>query len=285
MRQLILRNLRIFFRDKPNVFFSLLGVFIVIGLYVLFLGDTYVQDMQDIPNARFLMDSWITAGMLAVASMTTTMGAFGIMIEDRTRKILKDFSASPLSRKKLAAGYIISTFLIGMIMCLITLVLMEIYVISGGGTILPLLTIVKVFGVIILSVLTSSSMVFLITTFLKSQGAFAAASTIIGTLVGFLTGIYIPIGILPPFIQTVVKCFPLSHAASVLKQIIMEVPLNEAFDGAPAEVLSTFNEEMGVIFILGTHEVTIIESILVLVATITIFYILAILNLSRKRKD
>jgi len=32
------RNLLIFFRDKAAVFFSLLAVFLIIGLYALFLG-------------------------------------------------------------------------------------------------------------------------------------------------------------------------------------------------------------------------------------------------------
>jgi len=32
-----LRNLKLFFRDRASVFFSLLAVFIIIGLYVLSL--------------------------------------------------------------------------------------------------------------------------------------------------------------------------------------------------------------------------------------------------------
>lgn len=42
--------------------------------------------------------------------------------------------------------------------------------------------------------LSSSSIVFFLTTFLRSQNAFSAASTVIGTLSGFLTGIYVPDG-------------------------------------------------------------------------------------------
>ena len=34
---LVKRNLKLYFRDKVSVFFSLLGVFIIIGLYVIFL--------------------------------------------------------------------------------------------------------------------------------------------------------------------------------------------------------------------------------------------------------
>ena len=262
------RNLRLFFRDRTAVFFSLLGVFIIIGLYVLFLGDLMVQGMEDVSGVRFLMDSWIMAGLLAVTSITTTMGAFGVMVDDRTKKILKDFSASPLRRRSLAAGYIASSCLVGIIMSLLALVLAEGYVVLSGGALLPWDALIKVIGCALLAVLANSAMVFFIVSFLKSQSAFATASTVLGTLVGFLTGIYIPIGTLPEAVQTIVKIFPVSHAGALLRQIMMEVPM----------------AEMGVIYSFGSQEVSALASILVLVATAGLFYGLAIINLSRKGK-
>ena len=44
---LISRNLKIFFRDKGAVIFSLLGVLIVAGLNILFLGDAYTDSLSD----------------------------------------------------------------------------------------------------------------------------------------------------------------------------------------------------------------------------------------------
>lgn len=128
------RTLRLYFRDKTSVFFSLLAVLIIIGLYVLFLGDIIQGGLDGLPGARFLMDSWIMAGLLAVASITTTMGAFGIMVEDKSKRILKDFSASPIKRSSLVGGYLMGTFLVGMIMTLITFVFAEAYIVAYGGT-------------------------------------------------------------------------------------------------------------------------------------------------------
>ena len=51
------RNLLLFFRDKTSVFFSLLAVFIIIGLYALFLGDVWISSFSDMQGVRFLMDS------------------------------------------------------------------------------------------------------------------------------------------------------------------------------------------------------------------------------------
>ena len=61
MINLAVRNLKIFFRDKSSVFFSFLSVIIIIGLYVLFLGDVITSDMDGLPGVRFLMDSWIAS--------------------------------------------------------------------------------------------------------------------------------------------------------------------------------------------------------------------------------
>ena len=284
MISIAFRNLKVFFRDKNSVFFSLLSVIIIIGLYVLFLGDTLMGNMKNIEGARFLMDSWIMAGLMAVSSITATMGAFGIMVEDKSKKYINDFYAAPLKRRDIAGGYILSSFLIGMIMSLITFVLSEIYIVSYGGQILPFLSILKVFGLIIISVLSSSSMVFFIVSFFSSNNAFAAGSTVLGTLIGFLTGIYIPIGILPGAVQFIIKIFPVSHAGVLFRQVLMDIPLAASFSGAPSEMLSSFKEEMGVTFNYGGVIASPLTHILVLVATTALFYGLAVLNISRKSK-
>jgi multidrug/hemolysin transport system permease protein len=169
-------------------------------------------------------------------------------------------------------------------MTIIALTIAEIYIISGGGELLSLMSFLKLLGVMFISVFAGSSLVFFIVTFFKSINAFAAASTIIGTLIGFLTGIYIPIGQLPSGVQTAIKIFPVSHSAALFRQIMMEAPMSEAFAGAPAQVITDFKETMGVIFFAGDKEITPLLNILVLVATGVIFLILSVINISIKKK-
>jgi multidrug/hemolysin transport system permease protein len=278
------RNLKVFFRDKTAVFFSLLAVLIIIGLYVLFLGDVWSGSLNGLPGARFLMDSWIMAGLLAVTSITTTMGAFGIMVEDNAKKILKDFYSSPMKRSSLVAGYVISSYIIGVIMTLITLVLAEIYIVAYGGELMLFSTLCKVVGLILLSTLSSTSLVFFTVSFFKSTNAFSTACTIFGTLVGFLTGIYLPIGQLPNAVQWVVKAFPVSHSAVLMRQIMMAYPISKTFAGAPAETAEQFEQFMGVILKFGDTSVSQLMSIGIIVLTAAVFFLLSILNISRKRK-
>lgn len=43
-----LRNLKIFVKDKANIFFALLAPLIVLGLYILFLGKTQTDTLLDV---------------------------------------------------------------------------------------------------------------------------------------------------------------------------------------------------------------------------------------------
>ena len=284
MKAFFIRNLKIFFRDRTSVFFSLLSAIIIIGLYVLFLGNVWTSSLQGRPGVRFLADSWIMSGLLAVTSMTTTMGAFGIMIEDKTKKISKDFYSSPISRGGLTSGYIISSYIIGVIMTLFTLILAEIYIFAYGGALMSIGALLRVIGLILLSSLTSTSFILFIVSFFKSTNAFATASTIIGTLIGFLTGIYLPIGQLPDAVQFVIKVFPVSHSAALMRQVMMEAPLSATFSGAPAEAAEEFRQFMGVDLFFGNTKVSAFAGIGILVLTAVVFFLLSMFNLSRKRK-
>jgi multidrug/hemolysin transport system permease protein len=285
MISLAKRNIKLFFRDKSAVFFSLLSVFIIIGLYVFFLGDAWVSSFDEsMPNPEVVMGSWIMAGLLAVTSVTTTMGVFGTMVEDKSRDIYKDFVSSPIKRSSLTGGYIISSYVVGMIMCLVTLVLAEAYILYCGGELLSLWAILKVIGILVVLNFTSTCMVMLFVTLFSSRKAFGTASTVLGTLIGFLTGIYLPIGQLPEGVQTVVKAFPITHGAALLRQIMMKVPMSVTFANVPAEYVQEFEEELGVTLSFGNSTVSPAVSIAILVVSGALFFILAAINMSRKER-
>lgn len=278
------RNLRIFFRQKGSVFFSLMGVFIIIGLYMLFLGDVWVQNFSDIPGVRALMDSWIIAGIVSVTPVTTAMGALGLMVEDRTLNQTKDFMAAPVKRSELVGGYLLSSCTVGFLLSVVALIIGEVYLVAGGASLPSPMLLIQVLGILALSVLASCALVFFLVSFFHSTGAFSTASAIIGTLIGFLTGIYLPIGSLPDAVQWVVKCFPISHAGALLRQVMMTDTLAASFAGAPQAAVSDFQSLMGVTYTYGGYTMEPWAHLLVLVATALAFFLLAVWNVSRKKK-
>ncbi len=277
------RNLKIFFRDKTTVFFSLLAVFIVLGLYILFLGDQLIKSMDGIEKAKYLMDSWVMAGILAVTPVSSTLGSFGVIVDDKTKKIYKDFKCSPISSSTIAGGYILSSFCIGMIMTILAFIFAEAYIVINGGELMSVLSMLKVLGITALTVLASSSMMYFIVSLINSQSAFGTISTVIGTLIGFITGIYLPIGEVPEFVQYIIEFFPISHSASLFRKIFMETPLEQCFEGIPEKTVTEFKLDMGIEFKVGDWEISSFESIIFLIITAVVFYLLGIIITNRKK--
>ena len=186
MKGLTLRGLKIYFRDKGGVFFSLLGVLIIFALFIFFIGDSIIEDLDWLDNSKSIMNAWVVAGMLASASITTSMGAYAQMVTDRDQKIIKDFYTSPISRASITASYMLTGFIVSVIMSVIVLVIGEAYICIKGGELLGALTYLKIFGVMLLSSFASSAMVCFIVSFMRTMASYTTVSIILGTLIGFL---------------------------------------------------------------------------------------------------
>lgn len=285
MKIMVKRNLKIYFQDKAAVFFSMLSVIIIFALYIFFIGDSISSGLKFLPHPNRLMRAWMLAGMLASASITTSLGAYGVMISDRENKTIKDFYSSPVSRRQIAGGYIITGFIISIIMSIFTLIFGEIYMGMIGGAVLDMDILLKLFGVIVLSAFASSAIASFIISFLKTNSAYSAASIIVGTLIGFLVGAYIPIGNLPENVQWLVKYFPCAHSAVLYRQLLMESSIKENFANQPTAVLKETKEILGVVFVYNGHTASAWMSVVALLITGVVFYLLAVLVLIRKENE
>lgn len=286
------RNIKLYFRDKTGVFFSLMAVMVIIVLNVFFLTDTLNEGMSEVPNIEELVGTWLVAGIVAVTTTSTSLAALGTMIDDKARKIYKDFYTSPLKRSSLAGGYIISCMVVGIIMSVVAFVAGMGYIAYLSGNIPSVEIILKTLGIIVLSVLANGSFMFFITSMIKTQNAFSGFSMLIGTLIGFLMGIYMPIGNLPDGVQWVVKLFPCTYSASALRTVLMEDILDETFSSMPAVIpegfegftRTDFEHFMGVNFEFGDYSTNLTTAIIVMVAAAVIFSALSVLNVGKKNK-
>ena len=284
MISFVSRNLKVFFRDKTAVFFSLLAVLIVLGLYIFFLGDVWIDSFPNIKGVKNLMNCWIIAGLIGVTSVTANMGAFGTMIEDKSKNKIKDFYVSPIKKSKIVGGYIISSFIVGSMMSVLTLIISQIYLAYSGVDVLNFKELIEVFLVILITSLSNSAMILFIVSLFNSEKAFSTASTIVGTLIGFITGIYLPISMLPDSVQIIVKLFPTSHGISILRQIFMKKQMDISFADIPTNYIDEFKESMGVIYYINDKLISNTTSIFILIVSTIIFFSLAVLVLYRKKK-
>lgn len=284
MVNLAKRNFIVYTRDRAGVFFSFLGVLIIIALYLIFLGENMEKAWDNVKEAGALIDTWVMAGILAVASITTAMGACAVIVDDRIRKTAKDFRSAPMKSHQITGSYMISTLLSSFVMTVLTLIAAELYLFFAGAPLLSAAAVLKVLGVILLTVFASCSIVLFVVSFLKTMSAYSNVSILLGTLIGFVTGMYIPIGTLSEGVQLIIKLFPISHGSALFRRIMLEDVMRTSFEGAPESAVAAFESNMGVVYQFGDTEMTVGMHVLVLVATTVIFFLFSLLRMSRKAK-
>lgn len=285
MLALTRRNWRLFYRDRGTVFFSLLGPIIIVALYIFFLKGTVSDDVAFAGDqADFLIDSWMMAGIVASATVTTCLSGYGTMISDREDGLARDFDSSPVSKASVIGGYMANSMVIGTVMSVIALVVCEVYLVATGGELLSAIQMLQVLGIILASVFSAAGLLGFLSSLIPSESAFSAASIAIGAAVGFFVGAYIPIGGLPSGVQQVLKLTPAAHSARALREVMMANPMTTALDEIPASAATEFRTEMGIDFDLGGHMVTMTESIGFLIVSGIIGFVLAIVVLTFKRR-
>lgn len=248
---LSIRNLRLFVRDKALVFFSFLSVIIILGLYVLFLGDIQVQNIRsmiqmDIPEIDALVYAWMLPGLIAVASITLSLGNMGRLVDDAQGENLNDFLVSPLKRTQLILSYLISSIIITSIISVCMFALSIVIVKLKGGPWLNLEQILQSFGIIVLLIISSALLSLYIASWVKTQNTYGVVNSMVGTFIGFVTGAYMPMGIMPVFVQNMFNILPVSLGASLLRQVYLSPILDTVFKNAPVEILSEYRYFQGV---------------------------------------
>lgn len=293
------RNCRVFLRDRAAVFFSVLSMLIVLGLMAVFLGkmqsDGLVKllaemggerdPVQDEKNAVYLVRLWTLGGILVVNSVTVTMTVLGNMVRDETRKRIMAFYVTPVNRVKLSLGYIFAAWLVGTGMCILTLVIGEVWFLICGYGFLGTAALVKMAGIIALCTFTFSALGYLLALFVHSDSAWSGLLTVIGTLVGFLGGIYLSLGSLSEGLQKVLKCIPVLHGTSMMWSVCTEEAAEKTFAGLP-EAVEIFRKEMGVTLVWGEGEILPWQQVAILVFYgIIAIAAAALVNRRRKLRD
>ncbi len=294
--KLIKRNMLVYVRDRANIFFSLLSMIIIIGLMVVFLGkmntDNIVDLLReyggerdgaaDLSNAHQLIILWTLAGIVVVNSVTITLSLVGIMVEDEAHKKLSSFYVAPVNRMIFVLGYVAAAIFMGIIMCVLTFALGEAYIVVTGGDLLAPVQMLQVLLYIVLNVFTSATLVFLIANFVHSLSAFSGLSTVIGTVVGFIAGIYLPIGMLPEKVQMVLKGFPLFYGCSFLRELFTKDILTKTFSNCPEQLVSDYKEFMGITITLRDNAISNEVKVAILLISGIIFIGVSII-LQRRR--
>lgn len=291
------RNVLVFMRDYAAVFFSVLSMLITLLLMVVFLGKMNTDNvlwilseyggerdvLQDEKNAQYLIQMWTLAGIIAVNTVTVSLTVMQIMVRDEGNGHLASFYVAPVKRFKIVLGYILASWLIGSGISFLTLLIGEGYMVAQGYEVHGLTTIIKMLVMILLNAFVYSAVGYLLALFIHSESAWGGMLTIVGTVVGFLGAIYLPLSMLSESIVKLLKCLPVLHGTAMMRKIVTEDAMAVTFEGLPEVVPEMFAREIGITLWNGETQITLASQILVLILYAIIAIAVATI-ISKRRK-
>ncbi len=271
---LVKRNCFCFLRDKANVVFSLMAALIVVMLYLFVLRDMMISSYPDLKNVDNLVDSWVLAGIAGITGVTSSMGVLQIMNTDRHEGRDADFMVTPAGEWRTAFGYILSAFATAFAFSVVILILSFAFLAATGCPLNPVSAVLAIL-LAIPSALSGCAIMYALTSFIRSPGGYSGFYTIVSVAIGFLTGIYIPMGQMPDAMQVFGTLIPATHISSIFRQLMAGEALDVSFAGADVTQFRidmgfdlsiggfTFDAATSLLYVIGVSVALLVVSILI----------------------
>ena len=245
MLALIKRNIKVFLRDRAALFFSFLSVIILLSLYFLFLGKQYTSgsefDSISEELRLFLGVGVIMGGVLVINTVSLSLGVMGTIVSDLETRRLEGFMVTPVERYKVILSYFISSVLVTFVLSLMMWILTVLYNGFASGYWYSLETILVSSLLLLFYTFISSALMLFLVTLIKSQNAFGALAGVLGTVIGFMSGIYMPLVVLGKGMVNIASLMPFTHMTVLLKQVL----LKEAYAAVPEPLANALEEPYG----------------------------------------
>lgn len=236
---LVKRNNKLFFKDKGMFFSALISPFILIVLYITFLGNTFSTSFEANLPTELNVDpgfinayvaGWEFSSILAVCCVTVALVANTILVNDKISGAIYDLTIAPVKNFVIAFSYFISTALITFLITATALTVGFIYIACVGWY----LSVADVFLLIadtLIMCLFGSAFSSILCHFLKTDGAVTAVSVIVSSVYGFICGAYYPISQFSKTMRNIVVFLPGTYGTSLFRQHY----LNSVLDNLQAE--------------------------------------------------
>ena len=235
------RNCLLFLRSKATFFFSLFSSLIMIALYFLFIAKLYAQGFNEMAGTQlssnqlyFAIYSQMIMGVLVLNSVSLSTGVFTFVAQDLEKRKVDAFLLARTKPSQLILSYLFSSLIISFALNFVTLALSVIIIGAATTFWISAGTFFYLVGALIVITIISCAVMLLITILVRTSAAIGVINGIMGTILGFLCGIYMPYSNLGSAAKYVGSCLPFTHMTIWLKQIM----LNDVFGqfGMSAEV-------------------------------------------------
>lgn len=275
---LVRRNIALFMTNYLNILLSFLSILIVVSLYVLFLRDFLFEYVAQ-SGVRWdlvpeFTDRIIFAGLLVVINTTSCFGILQIYVQDIDSKIIKDFTATPISSFELLSGYWVASVLVSTCFTCFTVLGVECFFGVKYGSILTLQSLFYIVMIVLISSFINSGILLIVAKYIKNTASFLTFVNLYGTVIGFLAGTYLPNSFYPEWLRKILFYYPPTHLNSILRQEYMTEISSRLYLNTDKIMLEQLFNNMGV-FLKQDHvnvPLTKQWAFLILTAAILLFF-------------
>ena len=277
---------------------SLITPLILLLLFVTFLRNVYIDSFKVAlgtnnveVNGRIIegmAGAWLMSSILSVSSVTVAFCSNTIMIDDKIHSCINDFKVSPVKPITLSLAYYASNFFVTFIVMMVVMCIGHIYLAAVGWYI----TAGDFFMIIvdcICCILFGTLLAGIVESFVSTQGALSAVSTLVSSMYGFICGAYMPLSQFSEGLRNVLGLLPGTYGVGIMRNHYMNgyiSALSEA--GIPAEHLNGIRDsfdanlyEFGNQIPLGAMYGILLGSCAVLLAVYAVIVILKAKKLGR----
>lgn len=295
------RNIKVYLKDRMTIIMSMMTQIIVLGLYLLFLKQNYVdavtQGLGELSklvtdrDIQALVNSWLIAGVIGTSVVTVALNSLSVMVSDKHEKIDFDYNATPMRGSTVVLSYftgaVVNTFFISALLLTAGFVFIRL----TGGFIYSITDILQIYGLVALGSVSATLILMFIASFFKKNSTLSSFGVLVSAAIGFIIGAYIPVSQFGESVQTIVNLVPGSQIAGMMRNVLMTPAINnindilggvdnglfaEGIDNTFALNLNIFGEEVGIPFMM-----------IFSVAAIILFLVLNLVSfkLTSKRKQ
>ena len=262
-RGMTIRNMKVYGKDKISLLLSLLTQLIVLGLFVLFLKDSYVdvineelgnlKSMLSKDDIEAIVNSWLVAGVVGTSVVTAALNALSVMVHDKMDRIDYDYTAAAVKSRTVVLSYFTGAMLSAVVTSSILLTAGLGYLAVSGSFLLSALDIIMLYGIVVLGSISSTLVLMLFISFFKKDSSLSAFGILISVAIGFAVGAYMPVGQFSESVQTVVNLVPGSQITALLRNVLMQPAIENADKVLGGADNHAFVESLNDLFSMKLH--------------------------------
>lgn len=288
------RNLKVYLKDRMAIIFSMITPIIVLGLYLLFLKDTYISSFDGVissESADVIVNAWLIAGVVGTSVVTVALNALTVMVTDKQNKIDYDYNASPAKSSVVFMSYFTGAFINTFIISALLLTAGFIFIGVNNNFYYCATDVLSAYALVALGALSGTMVLMLFASFFKKSSTLSSFGVLISAGIGFAIGAYIPISQFDESVQNVVNIIPGSQIAALLRNVLMTSAINNADSAVKGMDTAVFADKTKEMFSLKLNvfgnQMDIPHMLIYTAVLIAVFLVLNLISykMTSKRKS